>query len=259
MPMYVKRCIAKQLGGFPKTYDEQSKLDAKRAKQAERDAKKSIASKTQVKGKLSDFKICACCGEKFRVYGNVASNHCGVCWNVFGPEYMKSIDKLPDKRKCELYKIHREKCNDEVKSMTPPELHQNLPPGLNIRLQPTSNVVMTLMCAKQRARILENKKHKKRKFTCFRCGDVYMLEGEHPEPFICDRCKAYDEEHMQGTKLRDLPGLPPMTYEHLALLPEYAACAFTKHMTAKELEKLKMFRTKIRPPKRSFSELISEV
>ena len=256
MSMVNKRRIAKQLGGFPKSYNEQSKLDASRVKQAEKDAKKSFISKPRAKCAHSDFRICACCGERFINYGNVDSRHCAVCWNVFGSESLKTIDKLSDKRKCELYKIHREESNDEVKSMTPPELHQNLTPKLNIRLQPTHVVVAALMRTKLEAQTIENEKHKKNPFMCCRCGDVCLLEGEHPEPFICDRCEAYDEEHRKGTKLRKLPGLPPMTYEHLALLPAYAACMFTKHMTTEELEKLRTIKAKIKPPKRTFSEHI---
>ena len=138
-------------------------------------------------------------------------------------------------------------------------LHQNLQSKLNIRLEPTNVVVTILMRAKIAAQELENEKHKKTQLKCCKCGNIYFLEGEHPEPFICDRCKVYDEEHRRGTKLRDLPGLPSMTYEHLALLPEYAACMFTKHMTSKELGRLKKIRAKIRPPKKSFTELIDDV
>ena len=114
-------------------------------------------------------------------------------------------------------------------------------------------------CLEIAAHDLKNEKHKKTQFKCCKCGYVYSLEGEHPEPFICDRCKAYDEEHRRGTKLRNLPGLPSMTYEHLALLPEYAACMFTKHMTDKELSKLKAIRAKVSPPKKSFTELIDVI
>ena len=251
-----KQRIAKQLGGFPNTYDEQSNLDANRVKQAEEDAER--IAKTQANGRLTGTKICACCGEEFKVYGNPDSKHCAVCWNVFGQKDLKFVSKLPDERKCELYKIRRAKCNDEVKSITPQSLHQNLRLGLNIRLQPTGNVVMALMHAKMAVRMRESEKHKKFPVACCSCGIVHTLEEKQDEPFICDRCKAYDDEHRSGTKLRNIPGLPSMTYEHLALLPEYAACAFTKHMTAKELEKLKAFKTKIKPPRRSFTELIDE-
>ena len=257
MSTLAKQRIAKQLGEFPKTYDEQSKLDAERVKQAEKDAE-NIA-KASTNNRRNDTRICACCGEEFKIYGNPDSKNCGVCWNVFGQENLKHVSKLPDERKCELYKIRRAGCNDEVKSMTPPSLHQNLRTSLNIRLQPTGNVVMAIMRAKMADRMRESEKHKKIPFTCCSCGSVYLLEEEQSKPFICDRCKAYDEEHRSGTKLRDIPGLPSMTYEHLALLPEYAACAFTKHMTAKELERLKTFKTKIKPPRRSFTELIDDV
>jgi len=252
--------ISKQLGGFPRVYNEQSKLDAKRVNRAEKDAKKHVISKTRQTDSLSDFKICACCGERFKSYGNVDSKHCAVCWNVFGTESLKSIDKLSDRHKCELYKIRRAGTNDEVKSITPQGLHQNLLPKLNIRLRPTSIVLTILMRAKTYAQALENEKHRKHPFMCSKCGDTYLLEEEHPEPFICDRCKNYDEEHMKGTKLRNLPGLPSMTYEHLALLPEYAACMFTKHMTDKELEKLKAVRAKVKPPSnRTFTEYVESL
>ena len=255
MSWFVKQRIAEQLGGFPNTYDEQSKLDAKRVKQAEKDVN-NVTSKTKANYRRAGIKMCACCGEKFKAYGNADSKHCAVCRSVFGTESLRAIDKLSDEHKCELYKIHRAESNDEVKSMTPPSLHQNLPPRLNIRLQPAGNVVMVLMRAKLTAQMLENEKHKKRPFMCRRCGYTYLLEGEHPEPFICDRCKTYDEEHRKGTKLRDIPGLPAMTYEHLALLPEYAACMFTKHMTAEEMEKLRMIKAKVNPHRATFSEQI---
>lgn len=253
-----KLSIAKQLGGFPKVYNEQSKLDAERVNLAEKDGKK-VVTKLHTRGRRGSFKTCACCRERFKVYDDVDSNHCAVCWNVFGPRYLKHIDKLPDERKCKLYKIRRAKCSEEVKDMTPTSLHQNLQSKLNIRLAPTNVVVAILMRVKIAAQELENEKHKKTQLKCCKCGNIYFLEGEHPEPFICDQCKVYDEEHRRGTKLRDLPGLPSMTYEHLALLPEYAACMFTKHMTSEELGRLKKIRAKNRPPKKSFTELIDDV
>ncbi len=248
-----RQSIAKQLGGFPWTYNEQSKLDARRVKQADKDAKSRTRNSRTV------FKICACCGERFEDHGGSLPKHCSVCCNVFGVESLKAIDKLSDKYKCEIYKIRRAMRTDEIKSITPPELHQNLPPELNIRLHSTKYVIGILINANLAAHALKDKKYKKNPFTCCRCGNTYLLEGEHPKPFICDRCEAYDEESRKGTKLRDLPGLPSMTYEHLALLPEYAACMFTKHMTPDELDKLKAIRAKVRPPKRSFTELIDDI
>ena len=258
LSIVVIRRITKQLGGFPKTYDEQSELDAKRVKQAEKDANKRPTPRAQAKARLYGLKICACCGERFNAYDIADAKHCAVCRNVFGAESLRYVDKLSDSKKCDLYKIRRAKSNDEVKSMTPPELHQNLSPKLNIRLQHMNNVATMLMREKLVTQTLENEKHEKRPFTCCKCGETYLLEGEHPKPFTCDRCKVYDEEHEKGTKIRKLPGLPDMTYEHLALLPAYAACMFTKHMTAEELEKLKVFRAKVNPIKRTFSELISD-
>lgn len=253
-----KQRITKQLGGFPKTYNEQSELDAKRVKQAENDAKKFATTKAQAKDRRSGFKKCACCGEEFRDYGRDDLRHCAVCISVFGSaRQLETIHNLSDDCKCELYKIRRAKCNDEIKSMTPTELHQNLPPKLNIRLQNMNVVAMTLMREKLDAQALENEKREKSPFRCRKCGDVYFLEGKHPKSFICDRCKRYEAEHRKGTKLRKLPGLPSMTYEHLALLPEYAACMFTKHMTDEELEKLRKIKAKVNPSRKTFSEHIT--
>ena len=258
-----KHRIANYLGWFPKTYDEPSELDTLRARTADENArklaKKEADPKSHTTSKPSDLKKCRCCGEKFRTWGKEHLKHCAVCTNVFGlSSYLETIDKMSDAYKCELYRIRRAECTDEVKSITPPELHKNLKSKLNIRLQPTNIVVTMLARAKMDARMKEAEKHKKYPYRCCKCGDVYMLEGEYPEPFICSNCKTYEEEHEKGTKLRQLPGLPSMTYEHLALLPDYAACMFTKHMTARELDKLKEIKAKVKPPRKSFAEDINE-
>ena len=116
------------------------------------------------------------------------------------------------------------------------------------------------MLAREKIRTHASKteEHKKEPYKCRECGEIYLLEKAPGDMFICDRCRNYDDEHKKGTKLRDLPGVPSMTYEHLALLPQYAACMYTKYMTPQELEKLKKIKSKVKPySKRSFAEYIS--